>query len=713
MRTSKWPLLFAWVLLIALDLMAALGVARIEFSHGLNRVFSGGGSRFDDYATFLDDHGSIEGVLIFVEAEDLAEPAATAVLIDLILELQFLPEVEAVVSPFSIPVPFPDIGIQTLDAATVDPPEDWHRAHELQPELARVLAEDRQSTLITVIGEGDTGELSDLQVLIDDKLAPSELSYRVTGLPIVLERSSTQLLADFLRLNVIGAALGVFVIIVALRGWWISVMTLLSSGTAVLWGIGALGWLGAEINVISIALPILVLVLSLSDAVHLGLEQGRQLKTDTSWPIGRALRRISPAVLLTSLTTALAFLMLGLSRSEVIVEMGVSGAVAVLSSSVGVLLASGVLGATALRLLGRERLSAAFSSPRRWTDWSWLSHIGMGADRAVATVGLVLTCIACVTYFLAETRFSLHENLRDDDPAMLALKEIEAEFGPTTALQIAIPLNGGNPIEIAGRVTDLVREAMPELEPVSIVALADLAETSGVGLEELLNPLTDRLRNRLDGVETGQTVVSVPFPYENSRQARALVERVEAALAPLGDASNTGSVQVTGAEVMSAYVSRDMIRALSYSLLFSIGAVGIIIALWLRSARAGVLALLANLLPVSLVGAGLALTGVGISFAGGIALTLAFGIAVDDTIHVMNRFRLSVDVMPNRLQNAMHEVTIPVVVTSLVLVAGLCGTIGANLPTVEEFGILSITVFALALLSDLLFLPALLKWYLP
>ncbi len=700
-----------WLVLILIDLLAAHGVVRLKFDHGLDRIFSGGGERYDDFSTYLEKYGAADGVLILVKGEDLAAPTSTAALIDLALDLQLMEGIDAVYSPFSVPIPTADQGALTLEGLPGDPTRTWREAHAVQPDLSRVLTLDRQSALITVIGPTDGMAIARIEALATMRLAEPGISHRLTGLPVALDRSSTYLLQDFVRLNVVGAIFGILVAVIALNGWWVAVTTLLSAGTALLWGVGALGWLGAEINVISVALPVLVLALCLSDAVHLGMEQRTMLRSSSVRPILETLLRIGPAVLLTSLTTAIAFLSLGLSGSDAISQMGTSGALAVLAASCGVLLANTALGAAALLLLGRERLAEASSgAPRRFCNWFWLARFGIAADRPVAVTGLLLTVVACVAYILADTRFSLYENLRETDPVVQTMQDIESSFGAVSTLQITVDLAGENPVTMARTVSARVEAAAPELTPFSIATIADMAATSGMELTELTGQLPELLRKRLEGIEADQTIVTVPFHYQNSAQTRALTAQIEVELSTISRASGANSVQVSGPEVMSAFVSKDMIRALSLSLLFAIGAVGLIIALWLKSVKAGVLALAANILPVALVGAALGATGLGVSFAAGIAMTLAFGIAVDDTIHVMNRFRLTSAFEPQRLVRAMQDVTPPVVVTSMVLVGGLFGAFGANLPTVEEFGGLAIAVFLLALIADLAFLPALMKW---
>jgi predicted RND superfamily exporter protein len=112
---------------------------------------------------------------------------------------------------------------------------------------------------------------------------------------------------------------------------------------------------------------------------------------------------------------------------------------------------------------------------------------------------------------------------------------------------------------------------------------------------------------------------------------------------------------------------------------------------------------------VALIGGWLALSGQGIELANGLALTVAFGVAVDDTLHVLNRIRLSggfARIEPARLRAAMREAAPVLVTTSTVLVLGFGGSAFAATQEVADFGAIATSVFVLALFADLLVLPA-------
>jgi len=143
--------------------------------------------------------------------------------------------------------------------------------------------------------------------------------------------------------------------------------------------------------------------------------------------------------------------------------------------------------------------------------------------------------------------------------------------------------------------------------------------------------------------------------------------------------------------------------------LIALGGVAVMIWLWLGNLRIALISLIPNMLPVTLIGAWLMLTGRGIEFSNGLALTVAFGVAVDDTLHVLNRLRLNGGIVHfdrARVFAAIEEVAPALVTTSIVLVLGMGGTLLAENKGVSDFGKIAMAVYVLALIADLVILPA-------
>jgi len=152
-----------------------------------------------------------------------------------------------------------------------------------------------------------------------------------------------------------------------------------------------------------------------------------------------------------------------------------------------------------------------------------------------------------------------------------------------------------------------------------------------------------------------------------------------------------------------------MIRQLNWGLLAAMIVVIVVIGIAFRSFKVLLLSILPNLFPIVAAGTLLNLTGGGLEYASVIALTVGFGIAVDDTIHFLSRLRIETR-RASTLQDGVAETLTRIgpvlILTTLVLIAGLAATVISDLPSMRLFGKLFMATIAAAIVADLLFLPA-------
>ena len=93
-------------------------------------------------------------------------------------------------------------------------------------------------------------------------------------------------------------------------------------------------------------------------------------------------------------------------------------------------------------------------------------------------------------------------------------------------------------------------------------------------------------------------------------------------------------------------------------------------------------------------------------------LTLALGIAVDDTIHLLSRYREArADGFEaeEAIRLAVRHSGRAVLTTTVLLVAGLGANALSSFPTTARFGALGAWVITVALVCDVAVLPALLS----
>jgi len=165
-----------------------------------------------------------------------------------------------------------------------------------------------------------------------------------------------------------------------------------------------------------------------------------------------------------------------------------------------------------------------------------------------------------------------------------------------------------------------------------------------------------------------------------------------------------------GVAVLFSHMSEELARSLLLNIPTALILVSLAVFFALRSLRLGCISLCTNLLPLILAFGIWGLSGWPVNFATGGVAGMGIGIIVDDTIHFLTRYRsgrIDLGLSPeDAVRSTYASVGEALVITSLVLVAGL------SMLTASEFhynvlmGGLTTMVIVLALLGDLVVLPA-------
>jgi predicted RND superfamily exporter protein len=170
-------------------------------------------------------------------------------------------------------------------------------------------------------------------------------------------------------------------------------------------------------------------------------------------------------------------------------------------------------------------------------------------------------------------------------------------------------------------------------------------------------------------------------------------------------------VKLTGANYLLALMSRTLVLTQIRSLLIAIILILSCIALTLRSGKLGLIAAIPNLVPLLILFGLMGWGGVMLSTATTMIASVALGLIVDDTIHLLYGYRRATQTgltSPQALQHAIRHTGPALVITTLILTLGFwAGLVGSFKPTVS-FAFLTGLTMLTALLADLLVLPAIL-----
>ena len=175
-------------------------------------------------------------------------------------------------------------------------------------------------------------------------------------------------------------------------------------------------------------------------------------------------------------------------------------------------------------------------------------------------------------------------------------------------------------------------------------------------------------------------------------------------------------ITTTGSTILSASLNSKIVNSLFKSIGLAFILISALMAFLFRNVQMVFISLVPNILPLLVTAGFMGFTGIDIKSSTAVIFTIAFGIAVDDSIHYMARLRIEMMRGKSLLEAVSHTTKMTgkaIVVTSLILLAGFGSLLTSVFTSTVYMGLLvGLTIFT-ALLADLFLLPSLFYWIRP
>ena len=717
-------------------LAASASMSKLGFDNTVETWFLEGDPDLAVYDHFTDTFNGDQIVVVGVFARDVFDAAV-------------LDGVDRISTAASA-LPFADwVQSITVSPAAAPSHEDPDfRGAVLESPLLRqqLLSEELDATAI-VIHYARAGRNFDdkhafvtaLRAICADALAGTKARYAISGAPVLGEAGQMRNKRDLRVL--VPVMIGVIVVIAF--GIFQSVtMTLLPLGVSALALVSAYGLMAAagwRMTMISVILVPLILAVGVAHAIHI-IDRYRLLLDrglDNEAAVEQAVTQLMRPCFFAALTTVIGLLSLLVSGLAPVHEFAVTAATGVSVAFVG----SITLLPTVLSWRGghlRRTPTLARTLVRRLLD---IVHgAASGHPRKIVLAGLLTAAAFSWLATRVETGLDTMSWIRHDDPIRVETGLIDRAFGGSLALEfLLISPEGrlGSPdalrrmaafqewllvntrVERTASMADLVMEA---------ARLARDAGESGYSLPRT-RMLTDEFLGKLrrDGhldawatADFREARIAARVPLASAQDLIADLPAIKEQLGASFEGSGI-TAHLTGQAVLAGKMQSHMLDTQIYSFAVALGVVSIVMVVLLRSPLLGVLAMLPNLLPIAVGLGAMTLLAIKLSPATVMIAAIALGIVVDDTVHMMTAFerrlRQTGDV-GDAVRSCLLDIGQPVLVTSILLAAGFATLVlGSFLPTREVGGVVALIVVA-AVVTDIVFLPAILRslptrWFLP
>jgi predicted RND superfamily exporter protein len=174
--------------------------------------------------------------------------------------------------------------------------------------------------------------------------------------------------------------------------------------------------------------------------------------------------------------------------------------------------------------------------------------------------------------------------------------------------------------------------------------------------------------------------------------------------------SGAGHV-VTGTVPVFLRTQQAVLQSLIKSFVISLIVIGIMLSFVLKNPVSGLLALLPNAIPMGFVFGVLSWCGWSVDVGTMVTASVALGIAVDGTLHLLTWFRNGIEEgLPRRdaCLYALEKCAPAIWQTSLVISLGLLMLVSADLLLISRFGLLMAALIGTAFVANVVLMPLLL-----
>lgn len=732
---------------------------KIETEYALEHFFPSNSPEVDRYYDFAEEFGADDRRLVVAfEAKDMFTPHRLA-MIDSLTEIlaEDVYGIDEVISLTNAEIVWGEGDELIIEEIVPKIPIDQVEADQIK---RRVMAESiicnklisEDGTVTAIILQTDShqnGFEFRERVLneLDQKLANFPgIKFYISGIAYFRNGYANMMQRDLKIFVPLGLLINLLVFLWLFRtvqGVFLPILTVLIGGV---WSLACMYLMGISFNAMTHILPVLLLIVGVADSIHILSKYYQEIakkRNTTPLPqnfsdvrrqiiypsLKETVRSVGEATFLTSLTTAIGFATLYTANIILVREYAVI-------SALGVML---VFAASILFLpLALNYFNPPPEQKLKVATGGMVHHFLIKIDQIAQKYPrliLIICAIILITFGYGVTQIEVnsyaYEEVGPGNPIYDNLKFVETNLSGTLPFEMTIDTgieNGFQNPETLHRIEKLQQyiESFPEIQ--NSISLATL-------IKELHQALNEENKAFYTIPDNEKAVAELIFLYELSggEELDDVVTfdrskgRVSSLILDCGSARTneiledinqyaqqlflpsekfiiTGTIPIV--VKVNHFFSIDILRGLLIAFLL----ISIIMAILFRSPKIVFASLIPNLIPIIIIAGLMGFAGIRLRPVTAITFSIAFGIAVDDTIHFLAKFRQATTGGAD-LSTAIHQTIMTtgkaMIFTSIILFIGFIVLLTSSFSGTSTFGLLTAITLIVALIADLLVLPAL------
>ncbi|MAW65001.1 MAG: hypothetical protein CMD18_02290 [Flavobacteriales bacterium] len=558
---------------------------------------------------------------------------------------------------------------------------------------------------------------------------------RVLGQTYFIEKMITEL-GVFISTSIL---LLIGFLYVSFRSWWGVIIPLVIVIVSMIWTLALMFLTGKSFDLLMVMLPTIIFVVGMSDLVHLLTKYIDELRIGKKKidALQVAFKEVRWATFLTSLTTSIGFFSLISANISPIKEFGIYSGISVF---VAYFLAFTLLPSVLLLVKPPKKLLQS-SNNNFWEKYlrRWFLIVLRGKKK-VFIITFLLILVGVFTANSLEINNFILEDLSDKDPIKKDVIYFEENYSGLRPFEAEISTQdtngvlGYNFLNELQKLEIFLKENYTQdgvgflTSPLSLVKEANFVKKGSKPKYRVLPKSERRLKTLINQMKRG----SERFKKFDLNYNFNLISKDSMSCRLTGKLKDVGGLKIkeanyklkqflnhninpeilqirlTGTAMLIDNNNSTLSKNLILGLILAFAVIALVVGLMFRSIKIAFLSLIPNILPLLLLTTVMWIGNIDLKISTSLIFTLAFGIAVDDTIHLLSKYKLE------RRKKRSHLYALKrsylssgkaIIVTSLILVGGFLTLLFSSFTSTFYMGLMGSVTLFIALTLDLMIMP--------
>lgn len=557
----------------------------------------------------------------------------------------------------------------------------------------------------------------------------------IAGLPYLRGTMTSKVGQELKLFLALSLSITALILFFFFRSFFAVFVPLVIIAIMVVWSLGTIVLCGYQITLLTGLIPPIIVVIGIPNSVYLLNKYHREFRKHGNKikALSLVIRRIGVVTLITNLTTAIGFFVFSFTEVSILHEFGIVASINIM----GVFISSMILIPAIFAYLpepkSRELKHLDFKFFHNILEW--LDVIAHSKRRYIYMITIVLVVVSAYGVSKINTISFMVDDVPNDGDLVTDLKFFEANFGGVMPLEVVVDTKKKKGVMKLSNLKkiDKLQTYMSENENISQgISLATFVKALTQGFYKG-SPDFYRMPNNqeknfiLKSIDSNEDKINITKNFTDSTGQIARItfrvkdigsdkidSLVKQVINPQIDSIFAGTdleAKVTGTTVLFLKGNNFLVNNLQQSLVIAFILIALLMAALFGNFKMILISLTPNVVPLIITGGIMGYFGIPLKPSTAIIFSIAFGIAVDDSIHYLAKYRQ--ELFQNNFNVAkavsisIKETGSSMIYTSIILFFGFIIFTFSSFGGTIALGLLTSITLLFAMVTNLTLLPCL------